>query len=302
MEKKSLAVLMVIIGLGGGAFIGWGISAVTNTGGIQIVRIEITGSTTCEPVITACSEMFMEINTNVDISVTGTGSGSGISDTISGLNNIGMSSRNIKPSENQAADNNLIDYKFAKDGIAVIINFDHPNATWLQSYGLTINQVFLIYNGTYTTWNDINPSLVSDSIDCYTRPAGSGTRATFEELVTYNITDEELGDNEGYTNTITGYILVASNSLMVQGVAGNDYGFGYCGLGYVDESIVIAIPVNSVAPSVQTILDESYPISRALHLVTNGPATGWVQAFIDFIYGPYGQKVVADEGFIRLWF
>ena len=78
MKKNALAVLMVVIGLIGGTFIGWGITAVlTPGGGVQITTIEITGSTTCEPIITTASEQFMAINPNVDISVTGTGSGSG---------------------------------------------------------------------------------------------------------------------------------------------------------------------------------------------------------------------------------
>jgi len=292
MKKNALAILMIIVGLGIGTFIGLGISLAT-PGGAQRVSIEITGSTTCEPVITTCSEQFMDLNPNVDISVTGTGSGSGIADTISGLNDIGMSSRDLKPSEN------VTDYKFAKDGLSVIIDAAHPNVTWLESNGLTMDQLFFIYNGTYDTWNDINATLTTQTIDCYTRPDGSGTRAAFEELVTSG--GEELGDNTGYISSVTGYNTVASNSLMVQGVAGNNYGFGYCGLGYLNPD-VIALPINGVTPSVATVQDESYPIARALHLVTNGPATGWIQAFLDYIYGPYGQEIVADEGFIRLWF
>lgn len=299
MQKNALAVLMVIVGLIGGTFIGWGITAAITPSGVQLVTIEITGSTTCEPVITTASEMFMAINPNVDISVTGTGSGSGIADTISGLNDLGMSSRNIEPDENVTAGGTLVDYKFAQDGLSVIIDTDHPNATWLESNGLTMDQVFLIYNGTYDTWDDIDGSLVTDTIDCYTRPASSGTRGAFEELITFG--GEELGDNTGYQTSVTGYTEVASNSLMVQAVAGNDYGFGYCGLGYLNPD-VIALPINGVAPSIETVLDETYPVARALHLLTNGPASGWVQAFIDFIYGPYGQAIVADEGFIRLWF
>ncbi|TFG03780.1 MAG: phosphate ABC transporter substrate-binding protein [Promethearchaeota archaeon] len=299
MQKNALAVLMVVVGLIGGTFIGWGVSAVLIPAGSQTIFIEITGSTTCEPVITTCSEKFMMINPNVDISVTGTGSGSGIADTISSLNDIGMSSRNIKASENTTAGGILVDYQFAKDGIAVIIDADHPDAAWLELNGLTMEEVFKIYNGTYTHWINISGTLSDETIDCYTRPDGSGTRATFEELVTFG--GDELGDDAGYQTSVTGYTQVSSNSLMVQGVSGNNYGFGYCGLGYIDAT-VIAVPVDGVTPSVATILDNSYPISRALHLLTNGPATGWVQAFLDYIYGPYGQEVVAEEGFIRLWF
>ena len=84
-------------------------------------------------------------------------------------------------------------------------------------------------------------------------------------------------------------------------VAADQYGFGYCGLGYLDSS-VIAVPVDGVPPSEATVLDGSYPISRALHMLTNGAPTGWVRAFIDFVYGTEGQDVVEEEGFIRLWF
>ena len=182
----------------------------------------------------------------------------------------------------------------------MIIDFDHPDAAWLQANGLTMNQVFLIYNGTYTTWDDINSTLSAQTIDIHTRADGSGTRATFEELVLYD-GSEELGENSGYTSSVTGYQEVASNTVMITTVAANQYGFGYCGLGYLDPT-VIAVPVDGVTPSISTVLDDSYPISRSLHLTTNGEPTGWVKAFIDFIYGPEGQKVVGDEGFIRLWF
>lgn len=300
MEKKGITYLAVV-GIIVAFFIGWGVTAIFTPTGSQRVNIIITGSTTCEPVITTCAEEFMLLNPNVDIAVTGTGSGDGIADTIEGLNDIGMSSRNIKITENASTSpaNNLIDYKFAKDGIAVIIDADNPNAVWLELNGLTMDQVFLIYNGTYDTWNDIDGSLTTDTIDCYTRPEGSGTRATFEELITYD--GEKLGEDSGYETTVTGYSVVASNSLMVQSVAGNNYGFGYCGLGYLTTD-VIAVPVDGVAPSVATVLDNTYPVSRSIHLITNGPASGWVQAFLDYIYGPYGQKIVADEGFIRIWF
>lgn len=299
MEKKAI-IYLAVLGMLAMFFVGYGVTTLTiPPGGFQRVTIIISGSTTCEPVITECADQFMTINPNVDISVSGTGSGSGISDTVNGLNDIGISSRNIKSTENATAGDNLVDYKFAKDGIAIIISATHLNASWLQSNGLTMDQLFLIYNGTYDTWNDIDAALVTETIDVHTRPDGSGTRATFEELVESG--GEELGDNSGYTSSVIGYLEVASNTVMVQQVGGNSYGFGYCGLGYVDIN-AIAIPIDGVAPSVSTILDETYPISRSLHMVTNGPASGWIQAFIDFVFGPTGQQVVAEEGFIRLWF
>ena len=299
MEKKGIWIVAAV-GMIAMFFVGWGTTSLIAPGGAGTTSIIITGSTTCEPIITECATQFMALNPNVDISVSGTGSGDGISDTIDGQNDIGMSSRNIKASENASAGNHLTDFKFAKDGIAVIIDANHPDAAWLQSNGLTMDQVFLIYNGTYDTWDDINSTLSSQAIDVHTRADGSGTRATYEELVLYGGT-EELGDNSGYTSSVTGYIEVASNTVMVTTVSADQYGIGYCGLGYVDTT-VIAVPVDGVIPSIASVLDDSYPISRSLHLTTNGEPTGWVRSFIDFIYGPVGQAVVADEGFIRIWF
>ena len=304
MEKKGI-MYIAIIGMIAMFFVGWGVtSLIAPTGTAQRVTIIVTGSTTCEPVITAAAEDFMELNSNVDISVSGTGSGDGIADTIEGKNNIGMSSRNIKASENTSAGEDLTDFQFAKDGIAVIIDKDNTNAAWLEANGLTMDQVFEIYSGEITKWNEIDASLSSDNIVVHTRADGSGTRATFEELVTKD--DEELGESSGYINSVTGFTEVASNTVMVETVKETPTGIGYCGLGYLDDTKVLAVPIDvgdgAVAPEVSSILDGSYAISRALHLTTNGQPKGWVRAFIDYIYGPVGQAIIEAEGFIRLWF
>ena len=305
MEKKNITYL-ALIGFVAFFLMGMGSAALMVTpGGSQSVTITITGSTTCEPVITECANQFILQNPNVEISVSGTGSGSGIADTISGINDIGMSSRNIKSTENTSAGNDLIDYKFAKDGIAIIIDADHPNAAAIQSTGLTLMEVYMIYNGSYDSWDDINGAWTTDNIKCFTRADDSGTRATFEELVKENNTNGELGDDTAYQTAVTGYQEVGSNSLMVTGVAGSavpgtEQGIGYCGLGYLDTN-VIAVPIDGYDATEANILSEDYPISRSLHMVTNGAVSGWVQAFIDFIFGYYGQQVVEDEGFIRIW-
>jgi ABC-type phosphate transport system substrate-binding protein len=44
--------------------------------------------------------------------------------------------------------------------------------------------------------------------------------------------------------------------------------------------------------------DGSYKISRPFLFVTKGEPTGIVKAFIDWVLGPEGQKVVADEGIV----
>ena len=47
-------------------------------------------------------------------------------------------------------------------------------------------------------------------------------------------------------------------------------------------------------------MNHSYPLQRELNLTTKGVPTGHVKGLIDFMLGPIGQKVVADEGFVPL--
>ena len=61
-----------------------------------------------------------------------------------------------------------------------------------------------------------------------------------------------------------------------------------------------ASTVSGVKASVATVLDASYPLSRDLNMYTNGAPTGATKAYIDWILGAEGQKIVADQGFVPL--
>jgi len=255
--------------------------------------ITVSGSTTCYPVVEQSANIFMDNYTNYQIRVSSGGSSTGIKNAGEKISDIGMASRNIKSSENATYNNNLVDWQFAADGIAIIID---ANATHGVS-GLTLEELFLIYNGTYDTWDDVGGS-TSDAIDVVTRASGSGTRGTFEELVTYD--GEELGDNAGYISNVVSYTEQQENPLVASYVAGHPNSIGYIGLGFVNTDHTL-LPIDGVIPEESTILDDTYPISRKLHLVTNGMPTAPVQLFIDFIFGPRGQAIVEDEGFIPLY-
>ena len=44
-----------------------------------------------------------------------------------------------------------------------------------------------------------------------------------------------------------------------------------------------------------TVENASYPITRPLHIVTNGKPSGDVAAFLDWTLSPEGQKVVKQR-------
>ncbi|MEA3457427.1 MAG: phosphate ABC transporter substrate-binding protein, partial [Candidatus Thermoplasmatota archaeon] len=82
-------------------------------------------------------------------------------------------------------------------------------------------------------------------------------------------------------------------------VAGSDIAIGYVGLGYISDETP-ALKIDDVYPSGATIKDESYPISRSLHMYTNGEPTDAVEEFLNFVMGSEGQVIVEEEGFISI--
>ena len=267
----------------------------------EVVFITISGSTTCFPIIEEAANVYMDNHSNYEIRVSAGGSSTGIKNAGEEISDIGMASRDIKSSENESYNYELIDYKFASDGIAVIFDKDATHGVT----NLTIEQVFLIYNHTYLYWDDGDLGGLSHTlIDVVTRAEGSGTRSSFEELITYD--GEILGDNLGYISNVGGYTTYPDNPAVAAYVAGHPTAIGYCGLGFVDEAQHLPVPISDngidyYAPTVANVKAGIYPISRFLHLVTRGLPNAGTQAFIDFIYGPTGQLIVANEGFVTLY-
>jgi phosphate transport system substrate-binding protein len=240
--------------------------------------LSIAGSTTVLPVAQAVADEYMDQNSDVDITVTGGGSSVGVKSAADGTADIGMASREVKQSE---MDDNptLVVTPIAKDGIAIIVHKDNPIT------GLTMEEVQKIYKGEITNWNEVGgPDL---EIVLVGRDSASGTRATFEELVDVeDECDESMQEK-------------ASNGAIKETVKGNENAIGYVGLGYVDSEIK-GVPVDSVSPSIATVQDGSYPISRNLNLITDGQPSGLAKEFIDFFLSSEGQAIVESEDFVPL--
>ena len=55
-----------------------------------------------------------------------------------------------------------------------------------------------------------------------------------------------------------------------------------------------------VQPTLENIVNGTFPITRNLLLITNGEPQGNSQAFIDFILSEQGQKIVEEAGYVRI--
>ena len=242
----------------------------------------LSGSTTVLPVAQAAADAYMNTHANAEIMVIGGGSSVGIQAAGEGTASIGMSSRDLK-AEEKTRYPGLVSTVIGNDGIALIV---HPSNTVGP---LTLEQVKGVYQGKYTNWKDLGgPDM---AIVVAGRDSASGTREFFHEKV---MNKEDF---------VAGQLEKNSNGAVKQTVAQTPGAIGYVGLGYIDGT-VRAVPIlvdgTPIEPSVRTVLDRKYPISRPLILVTKGEPAGLAKDYITFLLGPEGQKILEKEGFVPL--
>ena len=254
-------------------------------GGQELI---ISGSTTLLQVSEAWAFAFME-KYGGTIIINGGGSGGGIADLINGVNELANSSREIKDEELEAAKAAGLDvqeYAVLFDGIAVIVSGN------VSVEDLTIEQLSKIYTGEITNWQDVGGNDVEIIIAA--RDSSSGTGEYFlEEVVQLGKTME---DND-YSDMA---LRLQSNADIVNQIKENDNAVGYIGLGYLEESLK-TVKVEGIEPSVDTVKDGSYPISRGLYVYAPGEdLTEIGQAYINFILSDEGQDIGLEEGFVPL--
>ncbi|MGD0079356.1 MAG: phosphate ABC transporter substrate-binding protein [Methanoregula sp.] len=255
----------------------------------QKQTLKISGSTTILPIAQAAAEAYMATHPDADIQISGGGSGVGIQAIGAKTVDIGMTSREVTSAE-MAKYPSFVITPIAQDGIAVIVN----PANTIQT--ITSDQIKQIYLGKITKWTQITGAGVSgtnNQVVVIGRDSASGTRVYFEQSV--------LPAN---TNPIASMQELNSNGAVSQNVAQTPLAIGYVSIGFLSSNVK-AVPImgtNGVVsiPSVATVKDLTYPMSRDLYLITNGKPTGLAGDFINYILSPDGQKIVADQGYVPL--
>lgn len=273
-KKSKLAVLLVFTLVAMVAVIGCGKSenAADKTGSNKPSgTVKVAGSTSVQPLVDDLADMFMEKNPDITVSVQGGGSSAGVESANQGTAQIGTSSRNLKDEEKGYG---LTETVIAKDGIAVIINSAN------QADNLTLEQVKNIFNGEVKDWSEVGGK--KGAITVVVREEGSGTRGAFEEIV--------LKGGKFIANAV----VQNSTGAIKTAVSNDPNAIGFISAGSVDSNVK-ALKVDDITPSETTILDGSYKISRPFLFLTKGEPDTATKAFIDFVLGEEGQKIVSEK-------
>ena len=108
--------------------------------------VTISGSSSVSPLMEKLKEGYEAVNSNVTIELQTSDSTTGMNNTMNGMCDIGMASRELKQEELDAG---LVNTVIATDGIAIIVNNESPITD------LTTEQVRDIYLGNITDWSEL---------------------------------------------------------------------------------------------------------------------------------------------------
>lgn len=237
--------------------------------------IKIAGGTAHIPVMKEAAKRIMMFNPEIQVTVAGGGSGAGIKLVGEGLVDIGNSGRRAKDEE--IASYGLKMFKWAIDGVAIIVNPENSIRELSQV------QLIDIYSGKITNWRELGGQ--DKRITLYTRDASSGTRAVFWKKALQK------------GNISQGAHFVISNGAMKSAVSQDPYGIGYVSVGHIDATIS-PVTFNGIAPTLEKVKNEKYKISRGLYSNTKGEPSGLVKKFIEYLYSAEGKMIISQKGFI----
>jgi len=243
-------------------------------------HLQITGSSTMAPLLTEIAKAFEQRHPHTRIDVQTGGSSRGVVDTRTGLADIGMASRALKPQERD-----LKAHTIARDGIAIIVHRDNPITA------LSRAQVQAIYRGEQRNWQHFGGH--DADINVVSKAEG---RSTLELFLDYF----ELRSSDIKAHTIIG-----DNEQGIKTVEGNPNAIGYVSIGTaqysVEQGVAIKLLATSgVIPSSEAVRNGTFPLSRPLNLVTVKEPQGLAAQFIAFTHSAAVESLIEQQYFVPL--
>lgn len=241
-------------------------------------RITLSGSSTIAPLAGEIGKRFEATYPGVRVDVQTGGSSRGVADARRGTVNIGMVSRALGPGEDD-----LTAHRIAMDGVAIIV---HASNAATQ---LTDRQIVDIYTGAVTNWSAVGGA--SAPITVVNKAEG---RSTLELFATHFAIARER---------IRASVVIGENLHGVRTVAGDPNAIGYVSVGTAEFEKAKGVPIrllpmNGVEPTTSTVRQGRFPLSRPLNLVTAGPRTALVDAFLAMAASPAVADLVEGQFFV----
>jgi phosphate transport system substrate-binding protein len=261
------------------------------------VSVKNIGSDTMVNLAQAWAEAYAKVEPNISIEVSGGGSGVGIAALINGTADIANCSRKLEPEEfnkAKAQGKDPKEFLVGFDGLAVYVHKDNPISQ------ISLEELSEIYRegGKVSKWSEVGvaqiPGAQSNDIIRVSRQNNSGTYHYFRETVVGKKADFKSGSLD-----------MNGSKDVVDLVAKTPSAIGYSGLGYATPAVkIVKISKKKgepgVQPSIASVHDKTYPLSRPLFMYTPSEPEESVKKYIAWIGSDAGQKVVENTGYVPL--
>lgn len=271
--------------------------------------IRVSGAWALYPMMVRWAEEFGKIHPKVRVDISAGGAGKGAADAISGLVDIGMVSREIKPEEMRQG---AFFIPVVKDAVFSVINGENPVfRKGLAEKGVRKKTLIDLWiNGIPLTWGEIVGGESKDKVQVYTRSDSCGAAETWAQYLGGKNQEDLKG------------VGVYGDPGLAEAVRKDRNGIGYNNLNYAyDAKTGLPLPGLQVIPidinengridpeedlktktrAIQAVTSGLYPSppARDLYLVTKDRFKGLAQEFIRWVLTD-GQKYVDEMGYIKL--
>jgi phosphate transport system substrate-binding protein len=290
-----------------------------NGGGTPLEgSLNISGSSTVEPITSLVAEKFQSANPGVTVAVDGPGTSDGFELFCNGETDISDASRQIEPEEASACEANGIQYvelEVGQDALSVIGNPSNPISC------LTMGDLYALFgpeSSNFKTWADAN-SLAQDvggeggfpnaPLTIVAPGEESGTYGSFIDLVGTEDVALERGVSENQAGSLATYQISADDNVIVENAAGTQSGLGFVGYAFASNAgdsvkeFQIDAGDGCVSPSPETVQDGTYPLSRSLYIYVNTSKLAEnhaLQPFVDFYLTDEGIASTTEVGYVAL--
>lgn len=297
MLKRALALAFLSLGIG---VLGFAAPEPPKVHAVIEGRFSMKGSDSMDPLIRLWISEFQKQNPKVEIKLESPGSNTAPPALTAGEVRLGHMSREMSPEE-QAAFRARRGFPVtrlvvAMDALAIYVHRSNPVRR------IALGQLDAIYSRTRLSgwdkpiqrWGDLGPGgrWRKREIHVYGRDEKSGSRVFFDEKV--------LGKGGAVR---AGY--QARDQWGIEEAVGKDpAGIGYGPANYASPDVKM-LPLLACSgmyhmPSTENILNGRYPLTRRLNLYVDKepgqPLPEALAAFLKFVLGPQGQRLVQEYG------
>lgn len=277
--------------------------------------VNISGSSTVEPISIRVAELFEEVNADVAVDVDGPGTGDGFALFCEGTTDMSNASRTIKDEEAETCDENGIEFielYIAIDGLAVLTNPANDSVECLSKADMYA--LMSAESESFSSWSDaqdLAAELGSDTefpdarFDISAPGAESGTYDTFLELVL-----DDFADDREQDSSVRNFPGQADDNIIIQGIQGSNSSFGWVGYAFAAEASDVKLLEVSDEPNgecipanEETIASGDYPLSRGLYVYVNAEkaeSNAALAEFVDFYLSDDGIEAVSEVGYVQI--